>query len=303
MEKMHLQYYGEGLRIDKYLANKIPTLTRTQIQGLISEQLITVNNNVVKANYILKNEDQIQVIIPKPKPSQIEPQNIPLDIYYEDKDIIVVNKPSGMVVHPAAGNFDNTLVNALLYHCKDLSGINGQIRAGIVHRIDKDTSGLLVACKNDFAHKNLSKQFSNKLVKRVYYAICSGVIPHNLGKIEAPIARNPVNRQQMAVIEGGKNAVTNFKVIERFANHTLVELTLETGRTHQIRVHMNYIGYPVTGDPLYGYKKEVSKWGQYLHAKVLGFHHPRTGKYIEFDSPLPDYFQNFLKQIKSSVSS
>lgn len=297
---MRLQYFGEGIRIDKYLAGEIPTFTRTQIQGLIENEFITVNNNIVKANYQLRNNDIIDITIPEPQPSKIEPQNIPLDIYYEDSDIIVVNKPSGMVVHPAAGNYDNTLVNALLYHCHDLSGINGEIRAGIVHRIDKDTSGLLVACKNDFAHKNLSKQFAKKLVKRKYYAICSGVIPHNLGRIDAPIGRSPINRQQMDVVEGGKDAVTNFKVLQRYPNHTLVELVLETGRTHQIRVHMKYIGYPVTGDPLYGYKSEVSKYGQYLHAKTLGFYHPRTNEFMEFDSPLPDFFEEFIKQISQN---
>lgn len=298
---MRLQYFGDGIRIDKYIANEVPSLTRTQIQKLINEEFITVNDNIIKANYILKDSDIINIIIPKPKPSKIEAQNIPLDIFYEDKDIIVVNKPSGMVVHPAAGNLDNTLVNALLYHCKDLSGINGRIRAGIVHRIDKDTSGLLVACKNDFAHKKLSVQFAKKMVTRKYYAICSGVIPHNLGRIDAPIRRNPNNRQQMAVVKDGKDAITNFKVLERFENHTLIELELETGRTHQIRVHMNYIGYPITGDPLYGHKKEVSPYGQYLHAKTLGFYHPRTNEYIEFDSPLPNFFEEFLNKLRGSL--
>ena len=205
-----------------------------------------------------------------------------------------------MVVHPAPGNYTGTLVNALMYHCHDLSGINGEIRAGIVHRIDKDTSGLLVACKNDLAHKNLSQQFHDKKVTRKYYAICSGVIPHNVGKINAPIGRNPANRQQMTVVEGGKEAVTHFHVLERFKSHTLVELVLETGRTHQIRVHMKYIGYPLAGDPIYGHKSEIDKHGQFLHAKTLGFYHPRTNKFMEFESPLPSYFEAYLQKLREN---
>ena len=290
-------YNGPNVRIDKYLVTEIENHTRTQIQQLIVNNNIQVNNNNVKSNFILKDQDEITINFPDPISSEIIPQNIPLDIYYEDNDIIVVNKPTGMVIHPAAGNKDNTLVNALLYHCKDLSGINGKKRAGIVHRIDKDTSGLIVACKNDLAHKNLSKQFSDRKVSRKYYAICSGVIPHNFGKIDAPIGRNPNNRQQMTVIDGGKPAVTHFRVLDRFINHTLVELELETGRTHQIRVHMKYIGYPLSGDPVYGYKKEEDVNGQFLHAKSLGFIHPRTQEFMEFESPLPNYFEEFLKTL------
>ena len=203
-----------------------------------------------------------------------------------------------MVVHPAVGNYSGTMVNALMYHCKDLSGIGGVIRAGIVHRIDKETSGLLVSCKSDLAHKSLSEQFLNKTVKRKYYAVCHGEINHNFGKIEAPIGRDPQNRQKMAVVEGGKHAVTHFKVLERFNGFTLLELQLETGRTHQIRVHMAYIGFPVCGDPLYGPKKVIGKNGQYLHAKTLGFIHPRTGEELEFDSPLPDFFEEFLEELR-----
>ena len=228
----------------------------------------------------------------------IEKEDIPLDVVYEDSDVIVVNKPSGMVVHPAFGHYQGTLVNALMHHCDDLSGINGVIRAGIVHRIDKDTSGLLVACKNDLAHKSLSKQLKDKTTTRKYIAIVYGQIPHNLGKINAPIGRDENNRQKMAVVSGGKPAVTHFKVLERFKKFTLIECTLETGRTHQIRVHMSYIGYPVLGDPLYGPRKVYGNTGQFLHAKTLGFVHPRTNEYVEFSKDAPSIFYETLEEIK-----
>lgn len=289
---------GEEGRIDRYLATHLKDVSRSQVQQMIERNEVTVNGKNVKPSYLLESGDVINVSMAAPKPAEVAPEDIPLDIYYEDSDIIVVNKPSGMVVHPASGNYEGTLVNALMHHCHDLSGINGIIRAGIVHRIDKDTSGLLVACKNDFSHRNLSKQFEKKDVSRRYYAIVHGVIPHNYGKIDAPIGRSPVNRKLMAVVEGGKPAVTHFTVIERFKNYTLVELRLETGRTHQIRVHMKYIGYPVTGDPQYGPKKTIAEHGQYLHAKTLGFKHPRTGQYMEWEAPLPDYFLKFLDIIR-----
>lgn len=299
MEIKYFVYQNENQeRIDKYLANELEESTRTQVQLYIKDSLVLVNDRIVKSNYILKNNDEIKITIPDPVEQNVIAQDIPLDIYYEDSDVIVINKPSGMVVHPAVGNYKDTLVNALLYHCKDLSGINGVIRAGIVHRIDKDTSGLLVACKNDLAHKSLSEQFQKKSTTRKYYAIVYGVINHNLGKIDAPVGRDPIYRQQMAVVEGGKNAVTHFKVIERFKKYTLVELTLETGRTHQIRVHMKYIGFPLVGDPLYGPKRIIGTHGQFLHAKTLGFTHPRTGEFMEFESPLPDYFVDFLNEIR-----
>lgn len=285
-------------RIDKYLSETLEEFTRSQIQLMIEEELILVNGVPVKANYKLKNNDNIKLIIKKAIPSNITPEDIPLNIVYEDSDIIVINKPCGMVVHPANGNYEHTLVNALLYHCTDLSGINGELRAGIVHRIDKDTSGLLVACKNDLAHKNLSEQFANHEVNKVYYALCHGVIPHNVGMIDAPIGRNPQSRQQRAVVEGGKNAITHFKVLERYDKYTLVEVKLETGRTHQIRVHMKYIGYPIVGDPVYGPKKIEGHVGQLLHAKKLEFHHPRTNELMSFECDLPDYFQEFLDKIK-----
>ena len=299
MELKKLLYQNEEpIRIDKFLTEEFEDLSRNSIQILIKNNAVTVNGNVVKANYILKNNDEIEIMFDDAVDSEILPEDIPLDVYYEDEDVIVVNKPSGMVVHPAVGNFTGTLVNALMYHCKDLSGINGVIRAGIVHRIDKDTSGLLVACKNDMAHKSLSEQFFNKTVSRKYYAIVYGEIKHKLGKIDAPIGRSPNNRQMMGIVQDGKSAVTHFKVLERFNGYTFVELSLETGRTHQIRVHMQYIGHPLVGDPVYGPKNVIGTHGQYLHAKTLGFVHPRTNKYISFESPLPDFYEEFLNELR-----
>lgn len=300
---MEIKYFNitidnKDQRIDKFLAENLEDFSRTQVQQLIKDKNVLVNDLEVKANYLLEEEDIIKVTIPDPVTIDIVAENIPLDIYYEDEDVIVVNKPSGMVVHPALGNYSGTLVNALMYHCKDLSGIGGVLRAGIVHRIDKDTSGLLVSCKSDLAQKSLSLQFFNKTVKRKYYAIVYGVINHNLGRIDAPIGRDPDNRQRMAVVDGGKNAVTNFKVLQRYKDYTLLELQLETGRTHQIRAHMKYIGHPVVGDPLYGPKKVIGDNGQYLHAKTLGFVHPKTNENLEFDSPLPDFFEEFLNTLE-----
>lgn len=287
-------------RLDKYLSNELDDLSRTQIQNLIKDGNVTVNDKQVKANYILNLNDEIIVSIPDPVDLDIKKEDIPLDIYYEDEDVIVINKPSGMVVHPALGNYSGTVVNALMYHCKDLSGINGVNRAGIVHRIDKDTSGLIVCCKSDLAMKSLSHQFLEKSVDRKYIAICYGVINHNLGRIDAPLGRDPENRKRYAVVDDGKHAVTNFKVLERFKEYSLLELALETGRTHQIRVHMKYIGHPVVGDPLYGPRNVIGENGQYLHAATLGFTHPRTGKRLEFTSPLPDFFQKFLEEIRNN---
>lgn len=289
---------NEEIRLDKYLATVLEEASRSFVQNLIKNNHVLVNDKNEKASFILKKGDRIYVEIPDAVSDEIIPEDIPLDIYYEDSDVIVVNKPSGMVVHPAVGNTHGTLVNALKFHCKDLSSINGVIRAGIVHRIDKDTSGLLVSCKNDFSHQSLSKQFFDKTVKRKYYAIVIGEINHNLGKIDAPIGRDKLNRQKMAVVDGGKKAITHFKVLERFKGYTLIELNLETGRTHQIRVHMKYIGYPLLGDPLYGPKKVEGDYGQYLHAKTLGFIHPRTNELLEFDSPLPDYFLQKLDELR-----
>ena len=302
MDKKFLIYDGlETERIDKYLANELEDMSRSSIQMLIKDKYVLVNEEVVKANFLLKNGDEISITIPDPVNDEILAEDIPLDVYYEDSDVIVINKPSGMVVHPAVGNTKGTLVNALMYHCKDLSGINGVIRAGIVHRIDKDTSGLLVACKNDKSHQHLSEQFFNKTVKRKYYAICYGEINHNLGKIDAPIGRDLSNRQTMTVVDGGKHAITHFKVLERFNGFTLLELVLETGRTHQIRVHMKYIGHPLLGDPVYGPRNVVGENGQFLHAKTLGFTHPKTNEFLEFESPLPDYFEEKLKELRSNL--
>ena len=288
------------IRIDKFLTNELDDFSRTQVQNLIKDNNVLVNEKEVKANYILSLNDEIIVKIPDPVDIDIKKEDIPLDIYYEDDDVIVINKPSGMVVHPALGNYSGTLVNALMYHCKDLSGINGVNRAGIVHRIDKDTSGLVVCCKSDLAMKSLSHQFLEKSVDRKYIAICYGVINHNLGRIDAPLGRDPENRKRYAIVDDGKHAVTNFRVLERFKEYSLLELSLETGRTHQIRVHMKYIGHPVVGDPLYGPRNVIGDNGQYLHAQTLGFTHPRTGKRLEFTSPLPDFFNEFLESLRNN---
>ncbi len=301
-DKKIIYELNESERIDKYLACTMPDYTRTQIQQWIIDGYVMVNEKFVKPSYQLKLGDVIEVRIPDPVPSELKKQNIPLDIYYEDDDVIVINKPSGMVVHPATGNFENTLVNALLYHCETLSEIKGPARAGIVHRLDKDTSGLLVACKTNYAHRKLAKQFANRTITREYIAIVHGVIPHNFGRINAPIGRDPKDRKKMAVVEDGKEAITNFTVLERFDDFTLISCKLETGRTHQIRVHMAYIGYPVVGDFVYGPRKVVGRMGQFLHAAKLGFHHPRTQEYLEFNAPLPDYFQEFLQKISNTNS-
>lgn len=291
----------ESIRLDKYLANKLEEMTRTQIQALIETGCILVNGKVVKPSYVVKPGDFVEIEIPELIPSEIVPEDIPLDIYYEDSDLIVINKPAGLVVHPAAGNPNGTLVNALLHHCGDLSGIGGVTRPGIVHRLDKGTSGLLVACKNDFAHRALSRDFAKHRVTRKYHAVVHGVIEHNFGRIEAPIGRSLQDRKLMAVVERGKDAVTNFRVLERFSENTYLELALETGRTHQIRVHMQYIGHPVVGDHQYGKKKDT--YPQILlHAKTLGFTHPRTGKHMEWSSPLPDYFENYLNEQRKKDS-
>lgn len=286
------------IRVDKYLTEVCEDLSRSEIKAYFDDLKVFVNGKNVKPSFKVKNEDIIDVYPREGEENNIVPEDIPLDIVYEDDDVIVVNKPTGMVVHPAPGHFTGTLVNALLYHCQSLSNLGGDVRAGIVHRIDKDTSGLLVVCKNNIAHKNLSEQLKNKTTKREYVAIVTGSINHNLGKITAPIGRDPENRLKMKVIEDGKYAVTHFKVLERFKENSYVELRLETGRTHQIRVHMSYIGYPVINDPLYGIKKQTTAYGQYLHAKTLGFIHPTTGDYLEFSSEIPEEFKEKLKELR-----
>lgn len=295
---VHEEYKGE--RIDKYLTAVEADWSRTQVQQWIKEDRVLVNGNAVKANYKVQEGDAVSVHVPEPEPLDITAEPMDLDIYYEDQDVLVVNKPRGMVVHPAPGHLTGTLVNGLMAHCDDLSGINGVMRPGIVHRIDKDTSGLLMVAKNDMAHESLVNQLVNKTVTRKYTALVHGVIPHDHGTIDAPIGRDKKDRQSMTVTrENGKHAVTHFEVIERFDDFTVVECQLETGRTHQIRVHMKYIGFPLAGDPKYGPKKTVDFNGQVLHAGVLGFDHPRTGEYVEFEAPLPDDMKNLLDKIRN----
>ncbi|REJ13778.1 MAG: RluA family pseudouridine synthase [Caldibacillus debilis] len=298
----HTVIAGEaGMRIDKLLAGLDGEYSRSQIQDWITEGRVSVNGKVVKANYRVQEGDRIEWTVPEPEILDVRPEPMDLDIYYEDRDVIVVNKPRGMVVHPSPGHLNGTLVNGLLAHCRDLSGINGVLRPGIVHRIDKDTSGLLMAAKNDFSHEHLARQLENKTVLRKYKAIVHGVIPHDYGTIDAPIGRDPKDRQSMAVVDSGKPAVTHFRVIERFDKYTLVECELETGRTHQIRVHMKYIGHPVAGDPKYGPKRTLPIDGQALHAGVLGFAHPRTGEFLTFEAPLPEDFERLLNGLRAGV--
>ncbi|WP_088105023.1 RluA family pseudouridine synthase [Halalkalibacter urbisdiaboli] len=286
-------------RIDKLLT-QLEEWSRTQVQQWIKEGHVVVNQKATKSNYKVEEGDVIVVTIPEPEPLEVEAENIPLDIVYEDEDVVVVNKPRGMVVHPAPGHYSGTLVNALMYHCNDLSGINGVIRPGIVHRIDKDTSGLLMVAKNDKAHESLVEQLKAKTTKRLYKAIVHGIIPHQHGTIDAPIGRDKKDRQSMTVTEeNSRDAVTHFTVIECFDKFTYVQCELETGRTHQIRVHMKYIGFPLAGDPKYGPKKKtLDIEGQALHASVLGFEHPRTGEFMEFEAPLPEDMVILLDQLR-----
>ena len=300
MEKMEHIILEEqkGDRIDKAVSMLDSEWSRTQVQQWIKEGNILVNGNPVKSNYKCSINDKIEILIPDPEVLDVLPEEMNLDIYYEDKDVLVVNKPRGMVVHPAPGHLTGTLVNGLMAHCKDLSGINGVLRPGIVHRIDKDTSGLLMVAKNDMAHESLVNQLVEKTVTRKYKAIVHGVIPHDFGTIDAPLGRDPKDRQSMTVVDDGKHAVTHFHVLERFSAFTFVECQLETGRTHQIRVHMKYIGYPLAGDPKYGPKKTLEIDGQALHAGILGFTHPRSGEYLEFEAPLPADFEHLLGQLR-----
>ena len=292
----------EGLRIDKYLSNIFKDKSRSFIQGLIEKENVKVNSKSLKSNYKLKKADEIEIMIPEPEILSVEAENIPIDIVYEDEDVIVVNKAQGMVVHPAPGNYNGTLVNALLYHCKDLSSINGVIRPGIVHRIDKDTSGILVIAKNDDAHNKLSEQLKDHSMKREYYALIEGRPKNNDGTIDKPLGRCKKDRLKIGIIEDGKRAVTHYEVVERYNGYTLVKCVLETGRTHQIRVHMASIGFPLVGDPLYGFKRQKFKLeGQVLHARTLGFIHPRTGEYMEFTSELPQYFCDLINKLKNEM--
>ncbi len=291
-----------GVRVDKFVADSDIGLSRSAVAGLIEKGNITVNGKAVGKNYKLSQNDTIEVLVPDPVAYEAKAQNIPLEIVYEDDDLLVVNKPKGMVVHPAAGNYDGTLVNALLYHCgKSLSGINGVMRPGIVHRIDKDTSGLLIVAKNDFAHASLAAQIKEHSFSREYEAVVFGNLKNDSGTVDAPIGRNSNDRKKMCVTEkNSKNAVTHYTVIHRYKGYTHIRCKLETGRTHQIRVHMAYLGHPVAGDLVYGVKKEkVNFEGQCLHAKKIGFVHPRSEKYLEFDSKLPDYFEDFLIKLSN----
>lgn len=288
-----------GERIDKYISLQNEDWSRSQVQAWIKEGRVTVDGEPVKSNYKLQAEDELTLRVPPPREMAILPEQMALDIVYEDSDVVVVNKPRGLVVHPAPGHYSGTLVNGLLAHCKDLSGINGVLRPGVVHRIDKDTSGLLMVAKNDKAHMGLAEQLKEHSVNRTYVAIVHGVIQHEMGTIEAPIGRDPKNRQQMAVVfENSKHAVTHFIVQERFKDYTLVELKLETGRTHQIRVHMKYIDHPLAGDPKYGPKQTLELNGQALHAKTLGFVHPRTGERLEFEAPLPEDLEQTIAYLR-----
>lgn len=292
----------QGTRIDKYLSEILVEKSRSFIQGLIEKDNIKVNNKIIKSNYKLKPFDEIEVIFDEPEVLNVDPEEIPLNILYEDADIVVVNKEQGMVVHPAPGNYNGTLVNALLFHCKDLSSINGVIRPGIVHRIDKDTSGVLVVAKNDEAHNKLSEQLKDHSMKREYYALVEGRLKNDKGVIDKPLARNKKDRLKIGIVEGGKRAVTHYEVIERYNGYTLIKCSLETGRTHQIRVHMSSIGFPLVGDPLYGFKKQRFKLkGQMLHAKTLGFIHPSQNRYIEFTTELPEYFQEIINKLRNDL--
>ncbi|MCM3237795.1 RluA family pseudouridine synthase [Heyndrickxia oleronia] len=300
MEKMeHIILESENNeRIDKIISTLNAEWSRSQVQQWIKDGQVKVNGKQIKANYKCTINDQIVIDIPEPEILDVQAEEMNLDIYYEDGDVLVVNKPKGMVVHPAPGHLTGTLVNGLMAHCKDLSGINGVLRPGIVHRIDKDTSGLLMVAKNDMAHEGLVNQLVDKSVTRKYFAIVHGNVPHDYGTIDAPIGRDPNDRQRMTVVDNGKHAVTHFRVLDRFNQYTFIECELETGRTHQIRVHMKYIGFPLVGDPKYGPRKTLSIGGQALHAGILGFIHPRTKQYIEFEAPLPEEFEKLLIELK-----
>lgn len=298
MDEIKLTVRGCADRFDKYIAENTD-ISRSYAAKLINDGLAAVNGKRADKKTKLKDGDEITILIPEPEPIEAKPQDIPLDIVYEDDALIVVNKPRGMVVHPAAGNFDGTLVNALLFHCK-LSSINGSVRPGIVHRLDKDTSGLLVVAKTNAAHEALSLQLKERKALRKYQCIVNGNIKEDEFTVDKPIGRHPTDRKKMAIIASGRNAVTHIKVLQRFGQYTLLECTLETGRTHQIRVHLAYIGHSIVGDPVYGIKKEKYKTnGQILHAKTLAFSHPTTGTLMQFDSELPPYFTEILNKIET----
>lgn len=291
-----------GTRLDKYISEAVEDISRSYAQTLCKDGNVTIDERKVDKKYIIKGNEQIKIDLPEPFIQEVIPQDIPLNILYEDNDLIIINKPQGMVVHPAPGNYQDTLVNALLFHCKDsLSAINGVIRPGIVHRIDKDTSGLLVVAKNNSSHIELSYQIKEKKALRQYWALVNGRIKED-GLINAPIARHPKDRKKMAIVAGGREAVTHYRVLEIFDNFSLCECTLETGRTHQIRVHMASIGHSIVGDPVYGIKKEKFNLnGQLLHAKTLGFIHPTTKEEMRFDSEIPKHFMDVLDKLRKKM--
>ncbi len=292
---------SEGERLDKICAQLLPDRSRSFLQKLIKSNDVLLNNTSAKPSVLLKTGDILEIVLPQAKAIEILPQNIPINIVYEDKDLLIVNKEKGMVVHPAAGHYSDTLVNAILYHCNDLSGINGVLRPGIVHRIDKDTTGLLVVCKNDSCHNFIAEQLKVHSIERTYHAIVCGNVKEDSGTIAEPIGRHPTERKKMSINPKGKNAVTHYKVLKRYGNYTYVQCNLETGRTHQIRVHMASLGHPLLGDEVYGKKsKEFDTFGQTLHAKTLGLVHPTSKELIHFDSELPEYFQKILKKLDAS---
>ncbi len=305
MESFEVEAEQEGERLDKFLSIIYPKFSRAFFQKLIKSKQVSVNETPQKASYCVKIDDIVTVEIPDAVETTIEPENIPLDILYEDDDVLIVNKPKGMVVHPSAGHYSGTLVNAIMYHCKDtLSGINGEIRPGIVHRIDMDTTGSLIVCKNDEAHVNIAQQIKEHSVNRIYVGIVCGNVKEDSGTVEGAIGRHPIERKKMAINEkNGKPAITHYKVLERFKNYTYMQFKLETGRTHQIRVHMASIGHPLLGDTLYSSGRSPFKHlqGQCLHAKTIGFIHPKTGEYMEYSAPLPEYFEKLLCLLKSNT--
>ena len=302
-ESFEVQFEQEGERLDKFLSTIYPDFSRAFFQKLIKNQKVWVNDQNQKASFPVHTDDLVKIEIPDAVETTIVPEDIPLDILYEDQDLLIVNKPKGMVVHPSAGHYTGTLVNAIMYHCKDsLSGINGEIRPGIVHRIDMDTTGSFIVCKNDEAHVDIAQQIKEHSVNRIYVGIVCGNVKDDEGTIEGPIGRHPIERKKMAINEkNGKPAITHYKVLERFGNYTYMQFKLETGRTHQIRVHMASIGHPLLGDALYSSNRSTFKnlQGQTLHAQTIGFIHPKTGEYMEFSAPLPEYFKKLLSILQS----
>ncbi len=301
MEKKIFKFNDSKQRLDLFLMTKLENVSRSHIKNLVDSQKVLVDGKVVKAGYELKPNQTVEVFFEEPKPVEAKAENIPLDIIYEDSDLLVINKPQGMVVHPSSTTKDGTLVNALLFSVKDLSGINGELRPGIVHRLDKDTSGVMLVAKNDFAHKNLAKQIQEKTCKREYWAIVCGIVKPDYGTISTHIARSKKDRKKMAVCPPfeGRVAISNFKVLKRFDKFSLMQWNLETGRTHQIRVHAKHMGHPVAADPIYGKSPQLGHCGQLLHSKKITFTHPRTNKVLEFEAPLPHFFEEILGQLEN----